>query len=242
MIFLFTDFTLAGPYVGQMKAAIAARAPAVPVVDLMHDAPRFRPEAGAHLLAACVAGSAPGDAFVCVVDPGVGAERRAVALKADGRWFVGPDNGLLDVVAMRATDSAWWEVTWRPEALSSSFHGRDLFAPVAARLAVGESPAALGRAIDGPAAPHGEDLAEIIYIDGFGNAMTGLRAALLSTDSVLGLGERTLRYRRTFGAAAPGEAFWYTNSLGLVEVAANGESAARLLGLAIGDPVAVRRG
>jgi len=242
MIFLFTDFTDKGPYLGQMRAALLLRAGNVPVVDLMHDVPAFRCQAGGHLLAACAPHATPGSVFLCVVDPGVGTERRALALEADGRVFVGPDNGLLEVVGARATSARWWEITWSPESLSSSFHGRDLFAPVAARLALGESPAAMGRSIEAPSAAAGHDLAEIIYIDGFGNAMTGVRAASLPVEAVISVGDRALEYRRTFAAAAPGEVFWYANSLGLVEVAANGDSAALQLGLSIGDPLAVRRG
>ena len=107
---------------------------------LAHAAPAMNPRASAYLLAA-LAPSIKGEAsFVCVVDPGVGTERRALALRADGRWFVGPDNGLLDVVGRRAQAAEWWEITWRPEQLSATFHGRDLFAPVAAKLARGEAP------------------------------------------------------------------------------------------------------
>src|SRR5690348_15322031 len=140
MIVLFTDFGATGPYVGQVKAVLAREAPQQPVIDLLHQAPAMNPRASAYLLAS-LAPSIKGDAaFVCVVDPGVGTARRALALRADGRWFVGPDNGLLDVVARRARETEWWEIAWRPQDLSATFHGRDLFAPVAARLARGETP------------------------------------------------------------------------------------------------------
>src|SRR5690242_11530384 len=109
MIVLFTDFGATGPYVGQVKAVLAREAPAQTVIDLLHDAPALNARASAYLLAA-LAPSIQGDAaFVAVVDPGVGTERRALALKADGRWFVGPDNGLLDIVALRAKSAEWWE-------------------------------------------------------------------------------------------------------------------------------------
>lgn len=242
MIFLFTDFSLSGPYVGQMKAVLARRAPGAGVIDLLHDAPAFNPRASAHLLAACVSQSAPGDVFLCVVDPGVGMVRRPVVLEADGRWFVGPDNGLLDVVAGRARSAQWWEITWRPSELSASFHGRDLFAPVAAGLASSTTPADWGRPIDGPTDAQGDDWAALVYVDGFGNAMTGLRAAGVAERATLQVAGRRLRYRRTFGEAAPGEVFWTANSLGLVELAANGASAAATLGLTIGDPVVIADG
>lgn len=242
MIFLFTDFSSAGPYVGQMKAVLARRAPGIRAIDLMHDAPAFNPMASAHLLAACIGGAEPGDVFLCVVDPGVGTERRGVVLEADGRWLVGPDNGLLDVTASRATSAEWWEITWAPTELSASFHGRDLFAPVAAGLASDATPSAWGRQIDAPTDSPGDDWPAVVYVDGFGNAMTGLRAGSVPQAAALDVAGQRMTYRRTFGEAAPGEVFWYVNSLGLVELAANGGNTAKLLGLAIGDPVAIVNG
>ncbi|HDP89882.1 MAG TPA: hypothetical protein ENN42_08000, partial [Thioalkalivibrio sp.] len=147
MLHLFTDFGLQGPYVGQLHAAILRAAPGTTVIDLLHDAPMFRPRAAAHLLAACAGESRSGDVFVCVVDPGVGTARRPLALRADGLWFVGPDNGLLEVVAARADATAWWQISWRPARLSASFHGRDLFGPVAARITAGDPPEAWGTPI-----------------------------------------------------------------------------------------------
>src|SRR5215510_10038563 len=102
MIFLFTDFGSADIYVGQVKAVLAERAPRVPVIDLLHDAPPFNIRAGAHLLAALSTRIPRGSVTMAVVDPGVGGRREAVAVLADGRWFVGPDNGLLSVLAARA--------------------------------------------------------------------------------------------------------------------------------------------
>jgi hypothetical protein len=237
MLQLFTDFGLQGPYVGQLHAAILRAAPGTSIIDLLHDAPMFRPRAAAHLLAACAGESQPGDVFVCVVDPGVGTARRPLALRADGRWFVGPDNGLLEVVAARATEAAWWEITWRPAQLSASFHGRDLFGPVAARIAAGEPTTAWGTPIPAPPGVADPELAEIIYLDAYGNAMTGLRGDRVEYHATLTAGGERLSYRRTFGKAAPGEAFWYVNSLGLVEIAVNRGSAAAQLGLTIGMAV-----
>jgi S-adenosylmethionine hydrolase len=165
MIVLFTDFGATGPYVGQVKAVLAREAPGLPAIDLLHEAPAMNPRASAYLLAS-LAPSIQGDvAFVCVVDPGVGTARRALALKADGRWFVGPDNGLLDIVGLRAQSAEWWEIQWRPAELSATFHGRDLFAPVAARLARGEAPP--GARCDSPLAARNwpADLAEVVYLD-----------------------------------------------------------------------------
>ena len=173
-----------------------------------------------------------------MVDPGVGSARVPVALSADGRWYVGPDNGLLAIVARRADDARWFTITWRPRTLSASFHGRDLFAPVAAKLARGE--AVPGTPTDGAAtvgAAWPEDRAAIVYVDPYGNAMTGVRAAQLAEDAVVVVGARRLGRLRTFYDAAPGAAFWYENANGLAEIAVNQGRADRALGLKVGTPV-----
>jgi hypothetical protein len=232
MILLFTDFGYDGPYVGEMKAVLADLAPAVPVVDLMHDAPVHDPKAAAYLLAALARRFADGAVLVGVVDPGVGGPRDAVLVEADGRRYVGPDNGLFEIVMRRARNVRASTVTWRPDHLSASFHGRDLFAPVAARLALGEMPAArerdlkTGRHPDWP-----DDLAQVIYVDHFGNCITGLRAAVIGDDGRLRAGGRELHRVRTFGDVPTGEAFWYENSSGLAEIAVNQGRADRTLNL-----------
>lgn len=235
MIILFTDFGAGGPYVGQMKAVLAQYAPTVPVIDLLNEAPRFDITASAHLLAAYV-NSFPADSvFLGVVDPTVGsAERSPVIVKVDGRWFVGPGNGLFDVVAARGDDVQCLEITWRPELLSHSFHGRDLFAPVAARLARGELPLAeiIPSYIPSIAT---DDLCQIIYIDHYGNAITGVRAARLKHSSKLLIGEALLTHARIFSEVTIGQAFWYENANGLVEIAVNQGHAAKLLVLKVGD-------
>ncbi len=243
MIALFTDFTACGPYLGQLRAVLLRDAPGVPVVDLMSDAPAFRPRAAAHLLAALVGDFPSGTVFLSVVDPGVGSPNRVPAVvRAGQRWFVGPDNGLLDVVGARAPDGAAWRITWTPRALSNTFHGRDLFAPVAARLARGETVAMEPMHSPWLAADDGgHDLAEVIYIDGYGNAMTGLRAAMAGAGMVLEAGSGDpIERARTFADVAAGNVFWYENSVGLVEIAVNQGSAARALGLAVGAPVRIQ--
>ncbi|MGQ0587615.1 MAG: SAM hydrolase/SAM-dependent halogenase family protein [Gammaproteobacteria bacterium] len=239
MVILFTDFGATGPYVGQVKAVLAREAPQVPIIDLLHEAPAMNPRAAAYLLAA-LAPSIKGDAaFVCVVDPGVGTTRRALALHADGRWFVGPDNGLLDVVALRAKSTEWWEIQWRPEQLSATFHGRDLFAPVAAKLARGEPPP--GARCDSPAKARNwpADLPEVVYLDPYGNAATGLRAKIVGSDVVLRANERCFCPVTTFGDAPAGTAIWYENSNAHAELAISEGSAAGSCGLAIGTAVTV---
>ncbi len=250
-IVLFTDFGFEGPYTGQMKAALARDAPGVPVIDLFADAPAFDSQASAYLLAAYAQEFPLESVFLAVVDPGVGGQRAALAVAAGGRWFVGPDNGLAAIAARRGADAEVWQIVWRPERLSTSFHGRDLFAPVAAALGLGEcpgvdSPAPLtarrrdGAAMVGKAWP--DDLARIVYIDVFGNAMTGLRAATLPANARLGVGGWKLAGAQTFSDVAAGAAFWYENANGLAEIAVNGDCAERRLGLAVGAPVTVLGG
>ena len=239
MIFLFDDFGWQGPYTGQMKTVLARQAAGIPVIDLMHDAPAFRPQAAGALLAALVPWLPASAVVLAVVDPGVGTGRLPCIVEADGRHFVGPANGLFDRVARRADSVRVWRIDWRPETLSASFHGRDLFAPAAAMLATGRafdrSPMEPGQ----PAAPVEPELAEVIYIDSYGNAMTGLCADAVPETAVIRRGEQMFRHARTFGEVPPGEGFWYVNSLGLVELAVNQGSAAQRYGLEIGAPVQV---
>jgi S-adenosylmethionine hydrolase len=140
MIVLFTDFGLQGPYTGQMKAVLHQMAPGIPAIDLFADAPVGNPKASAYLLAAYAAWFPAGTIFLCAVDPGVGGTRPSIILEADGRWYVGPGNGLFELVQRRSGETRSWDIEWKPERLSASFHGRDLFAPVAAMLARGEPP------------------------------------------------------------------------------------------------------
>jgi S-adenosylmethionine hydrolase len=177
MIVLFTDFGLHGPYTGQMKAVLHQMAPGISIIDLFADAPAGNPKASAYLLAAYAQWFAAGTTFLCVVDPGVGGTRPPVVVEADGRWYVGPGNGLFELTRRRAATTRSWDIDLKPQRLSASFHGRDLFAPVAAMLARGEPPPGrprkddVDRRRDWP-----DDLGEIVYVDHFGNAMTGLRA------------------------------------------------------------------
>ena len=239
VIVLFTDFGYAGPYVGQMKAVLTRGAPGVPLVDLMHDAPAFRPEPAGCLLAAAGDGFPPGTVFLGVVDPGVGSERLGLVLQAGESWLVGPDNGLLSPLAERLGPVRAWSLPV-PLGASPSFHGRDVFAPAAAgiaalgRLPEGCRPLTDWQGRDGPG-----ERCEVIYVDGYGNAMTGLRAGSLDPAQRLRVAGRELRGARTFSEVASGEAFWYPNSLGLAEVAVNRGSAAACLGLGVGSPVQV---
>lgn len=241
MIVLLTDFGREGPYVGQMTAVLRRLAPEIAVVDLLADAPAHDPRMAAYLLAAYAGEFPAGTVFLCVVDPGVGGQRPAGYLELDGKFFVGPDNGLFEIVGRRAKGrGVWQDVLWRPAAISASFHGRDLFAPVAARLARGMPVDARERKrepLDRGDWP--DDLRAVIYIDAFGNAMTGMRAAMLSPNAVLQVHGHRIAQARTFGDVPPGSPFWYKNANGLVEIAVNRGRANQVLGLAIGAEFSV---
>ena len=240
MIVLFTDFGVRDPYVGQVKARLAEHAPAQQVVDLLHEVPDFNAHAGAHLMAAFAPGFPTGSVFLAVVDPGVGTPRDAVVAFAGGRWFVGPDNGLLSVVAARHADTRLWRITWQSPDLSSTFHGRDLFAPIAADIARGEFPGDKLSLTDKLKVEFDAgDLTRVIYIDHYGNAWTGVRGVL--KDARVSAAGQQFRHGDSFGFVGKGEGFWFINSVGLLELAVNRGSAATVFGLKVGDPVLVQR-
>jgi len=240
VIVLFTDFGLRDPYVGQIKARLAEFAPVQQVVDLLHEVPDFNPHAGAHLLAAFAPGFPPGSVFLAVVDPGVGTPRDAVVVLAGGRWFVGPDNGLLSIVAARNVDTRFWRISWKPESLSATFHGRDLFAQVAAEIARGEFPTDKLTPLDKFEVEFDAgDLPRVIYVDHFGNAWTGVRN--VPKDAHVSAAGQRFRHSESFGFVGKGEGFWFINSVGLLELAVNRGSAAVAFGLKVGDPVQVQR-
>lgn len=241
MIAVFTDFGAGGLYAGQVRVALEREAPGHPVVDLMHDAPAAGVRPAACLLGR-LAGHLPPDAVVlAVVDPGVGSAREPCIVAADGRRFVGPDNGLFEYVIRGAAEASFSVVTWRPERLSDTFHGRDLFAPVAARLAAGRPVAAEARPLAGARRGAWPDsLAEVVHVDRYGNAVTGVPAAGVAPAATVSVAGRDFRHARTYAEAGEGAPFWYGNSLGLVEVAVGCGDAAAAFGIGVGMEVAVR--
>ncbi len=241
MIVLFTDFGSNGPYVGQMKAVIYQVNPAAIIVDLFANAPGFNPCACGYLLSAYSRYFPEGTVFLCVVDPGVDTDqRKAVVAEIDGQLFVGPNNGLFDIVASKSNKAIVSEILWRPDSLSATFHGRDLFAPIAGYLSLGGCP-------EDYLAQEGEfsvdeippDLFEIVYIDDYGNAMTAVRISSVSPTVQLKVNGYELRYAKTFAVVSKGEMFWFENSVGFVELAVNCGNAAATFGLKIGDTVEV---
>jgi S-adenosylmethionine hydrolase len=239
MIFLFTDFGQEGPYTGQVQAVLQQQAPGIPVISLFADLVPFDIQAAAYLLPAYSTGLPPGSVFMCVVDPGVGGERPGGLVRADGCWYVGPDEGLFAILARRARHVECWELP-RPMTASPSFHARDVFAPLAARLArdgtFGAAPVATAASTR---SEWPDELQRVVYIDRYGNAITGTRAATVSGAATLSVNGHALPRARTFTDAEPGTAFWYANSSGLVEIAVNRGRADRQLDLAVGMPFEV---
>ncbi|MEZ0236915.1 MAG: S-adenosyl-l-methionine hydroxide adenosyltransferase family protein [Methylophilaceae bacterium] len=238
VILLFTDFGSSDIYVGQVKAKLTSLVPTACVIDLLHDVPNFDACAGAYLLAALHESLPLNSVTMAVVDPGVGSARQPVVVEADGRWYVGPDNGLLSVVAGRAETARVWRINWLNPHVSDSFHGRDIFAPVAAMLERQEwSPEVLNpiECLDVILDTHGVE--KVIYIDHYGNAMTGISGKNINDAAVLNLEDQSFRYARVFSEVPAGDAFWYRNSIGLVEIAMNCRSAARALNITVGDAV-----
>lgn len=237
MIAFFTDFGVSGPYAGQMHAAVRELFPTAPIVDLFHDSPQFDVRAAAYLLPA-YSSRMPRRSIICaVVDPGVGTARAAVIVEAEGRLFIGPDNGLFTLIARRASMSRAHEVLWQPAALSASFHGRDLFAPVAAMLARGEWPASRPTHLYVPRPDWPGDEARVLYVDRYGNGITGIRASTLAETQTLCVAGTLLLRARTFADVAPLKPFWYENANGLAEIAVREGSAAQRLPLQVGDEV-----
>ena len=257
-IVLLSDFGLADPYVAEMKAAILVtwrRYPDVaappPLVDLSHDVPPGDVAEASRLLARSASRFPTGTVFAAVVDPGVGTDRPAVALRTHGRIYVAPGNGLLrgvprgDDAEIVRLDRDVYHLDGAPP--SATFHGRDVFATAAAHLARGVPQAQLGT-------PGGRDLlgewpamasepgvlARIVRIDRFGNALTDLRRDSDAGRALAGGGELSVGGiiatgpMRTYGDALPGELFWYWGSGDELELALRDDSAARVLDLKVG--------
>ena len=205
MIFLFTDYGPYGPYIGQVETVLHQLCPNEKIIHLMSDAPRNKPKESAYLLASLVSRIPEGAILFCVVDPGVGSdEDKPVMLKIDGRWYVGADNGLFDIVARQCNSIEAFEITWHPDKLSNSFHGRDLYAPVCAMLANHKE--VKSNKFDWEDRHHWpDDLNEIIYIDHFGNCMTGIRANSLDKQLVLRAGHQEIVNAKTFSDVNEGK-------------------------------------
>jgi S-adenosylmethionine hydrolase len=235
MIVIVTDFGVRDPYLAQMQAVLVHEAPGIPFITLFPELPAYAVQASAYLIAAYVMEFSAGTVFLGVVDPGVGTDRLPVVIEADGRWFVGPDNGLFEVIKMRAETVRQWRIDYRPAQCSDSFHGRDIFAPVAARLALGEPVPGVEMEAESISAQHWpQDLLRLVYCDHYGNAVTGLRGIMVSVSDHFQVKGQELTYARTFGEVPARQAFWHINANGLVEFSMNQSDITKTLGLTVG--------
>jgi S-adenosylmethionine hydrolase len=256
LVTLTSDFGTTDPFVGIMKGVLAGRAPGVPVIDVTHGIPPQDVRAGALVLRQAAPWFPPGTIHVAVVDPGVGSARRPLCVATARACYVGPDNGILSLAVEAEGIRTVVELT-EPRFLlsprSATFHGRDVFAPVAAALAMGLPPAALGPvvtdmtrlALPEPTAAAGELRGEVVYVDHFGNLVTNVRASALVGFSPAGVsvtiaGARVRGVAASYSSARPGEAVAVVNSWDLLEVAVRDGSARALLRAGVGDAVVVR--
>lgn len=251
---LLTDFGTADGYVAEMKGVLLSGG-ARPLVDVAHDLGQGDVRSGAWALHRYWSRFPPGTVHLAVVDPGVGGRRRAVAVRAADRWFVGPDNGLLSWVARRheLRDAAELDPDRTGlDPLSDTFHGRDLFAPAAARLAAGAGPGDLGPSLstgrlrtldlaEPVRGPSGAVRGEVWHVDRFGNLVTNVSTDALPSGRVVARlgGEEVRGVRDSYAAVQPGELVLTRGSVGTLEVAVRDGSAARRLSVEPGDPVEV---
>jgi S-adenosylmethionine hydrolase len=225
IIVMMTDFGVDDPYQAQMQAVLIQQAPGMPVISLFSTLPDWDVQLSAYLIPAYIDEFPSGTVFLCVVDPGVGtSQRQPVALEADGQWLVGPDNGLFNVIRQRASRCKKYLLdSGSNKQVSTSFHGRDIFAPAAAALARGEPVPGTEVQKTDKAMHTGwpDELLKVIYCDHYGNAITGLRAQAVNSGSRLEVAGQLISHAEVFAEVKVGEAFWYVNSNGLVEFAIN---------------------
>ena len=253
IITLLSDFGTRDGYVGSMKGVLLSLCPEARLIDITHQVPAHDILPAALILEATAPFFPPGTVHLVVVDPGVGSSRRALAASAAGQYFVGPDNGLFTpffaddkVAGVVAVD----EERLRVKAVSSTFHGRDLFAPAAAHIARGADYRLLGEPLENPvrlAWPgverRGDELAgTILYVDHFGNGVTSLRDRDLAGATVANVRCRGFDFgplRRHYAEVVPSAPVALINSMGRLEVALAQANAAVAVGFAPGDEVSV---
>jgi S-adenosylmethionine hydrolase len=258
IITLTTDFGLRDAYVGSMKGVILSIHPHVRIVDITHELPAHRILPAACLLREACPRFPPGTVHVAVVDPGVGGPRAPLLLKIDDRFYVGPDNGIFGLLMADLPLQGAWRLERREHFLhpvSSTFHGRDVFAPVAAHLAAGTPPDAFGPAAEDPSrlslpghqGETGTLRGEVIWIDRFGNCMTNLTERVVSrwargaSFTVCAASKKIEGISTTYESTPEGEALSLINSTGYLEIACNQTRADRALGMQEGDPVVLER-
>jgi S-adenosylmethionine hydrolase len=243
-ITLLTDFGTADYFVGAVKGAILSVNPRAVIVDITHEIPPQDIEAAAFTLLAVYQTFPAGTVHVAVVDPGVGSTRRPIILRANKQFFVGPDNGLFTYIYDREPSHRVFHVTaekyFRQEA-SATFHGRDIFAPVAAALSNGLHPRKFGPGISDavrlPVSLGPEEL-KIIHIDRFGNCVTNITRDLVNPGDTLRVNRKTIKeFRSFYGESSTNAPFAIWGSAGFLEISVNGESAAKVLQARRGDTI-----
>ncbi len=255
-ITLLTDFGGSDPYVAVLKGVMIRIAPAATLIDITHGIAPQDVAAAAFCLGQAWRHFPPGTVHLAVVDPGVGGERRAIALEEGGSFFVGPDNGVFSAILTQAKGAAAVALTnracWRTPTPSPTFHGRDVFAPAAAWIATGLPLSRLGDPVDPaslvrlaePAWTAEEDVltGSIQYMDGFGNLVTTIPGEAVAGGTWLVVwGKQAIPLGKTYGAVPAGGLLALTGSHGFVEIAASGGSARDFLRADRGMPVVLRR-
>ncbi|MFM7230843.1 MAG: S-adenosyl-l-methionine hydroxide adenosyltransferase family protein [bacterium] len=261
IVTFLSDFGHSDWFVGVVHGVLHSRAPEAHVVDLSHSIPPAHVARAAFMLEAAAHDFPPGTVHLAVVDPGVGTDRRALAVESHGQFFVGPDNGLLEwaFCSPEARVHVLTETRFFRTPVSRTFHGRDVFAPVAAALACGEPIASFGPRVHDPVrlpahepSRRGETLVgQVVFVDRFGNALTNLTGSALAaafgetapdTAYEVAVLERVIPgISRSYGDAPVGTLVALLGSSGRLEIAQVGGAATDRLGLGEGDAVVVRR-
>ena len=249
IIALLTDFGTKDYFAGAMKGAILSINAGAKIVDITHEIPPQNIKSAAFTLRACCEDFPAKTIFVAVVDPGVGSARKAILVETEKYFFIAPDNGLLSFIFNEGRVFELTNTKYFAEKISRTFHGRDVFAPVAAHLSVGVEPNELGIETKdfvcfetaAPRSLSGETIeAEIIHIDHFGNLITNLRARDLPEEFSLEINGKTIERRRNFYAEAEaGEIFTILGSAGFLEIAARQNSASKLLNAQSGGKISI---
>jgi S-adenosylmethionine hydrolase len=253
-ITLLTDFGYGDYFVSAMKGTILSVNPEAKVVDISHDIAPQDIEAAAFTILAGYQSFPPGTIHVAVVDPGVGSGRRPILMRAGNYSFVGPDNGIFSYVRDQEADFRVFHITntqYFRQPVSATFHGRDIFAPVAAALSLGIDPRNLGNEIRDPVRlktlqperlKNGKLKGRVIHIDRFGNCITNIRREDFEDAARLDVAGKTIKsFKRFFAEESKGRLFGVWGSAGFLELATNGASAAKLLGAKRGQSVLVLR-
>jgi len=259
IITLTTDFGASDHYVAAMKGVILTRCPAAQLVDVTHDIPPYGILAGAYAIHQSASWFPRGTVHLAIVDPGVGTARRGILVDAGGQFFVAPDNGLLSFILRGHPEAHVYELTNRRfwlAPVSATFHGRDLFAPVAAALASGAAKRNdVGKRFREPLvlsnlAPEAKGRHSwtglVLSIDRFGNVITNFPQADFSFVATSGFSVQAGRrrvdaFKRTFGDARSGHLFAYFGSSGFLEIGLNQQSAASAMQVEPGAPLLLRR-